>query len=350
MEPVTLSLLDPVAMPEDADAGAAIAVALARTRLAEELGYRRVWFGEHHNNPFGAGPVPELMALYAADRTTRITVGTGAYLLGNSTPLRAAEAMSVLCWMHPGRTEMSFGRAPGTDGVTAHALRGGADNDFSRQLAELLAFTGHQGHEWPADHPYATVRPEPLPPTPVPMWLAGSSGDTAALAGELGLGYAFGHHITPDPDRAARAIRSYRETFKPSEAFPVPRAILTVLTVIGEDDATAERLSTGYQLGYTRLTQGLNSPFLSPETAAAHPWTDAERAVARQARAGMVVGGPETVVNRMRALLEATRPDELMVLLTAHSPEAQLWSLRELADSLRAAGLVTPVDAVAATR
>lgn len=346
MEPVTLSLLDPVAIPEGGDPASAIAAAVERARTAEELGYARVWFGEHHNNPYGAGPVPELMTLHAADRTRRITVGTGAYLLGNSTPLRAAEAMSVLHWTHPGRTEMSFGRAPGADGVTAHALRGGAGNDFSQQLAELLAFTGHQGRAWPDGHPYAGVRPEPVPPAPVPMWLAGASGDTAPVAGELGLGYAFSHAINPDAELAARSIRSYRQVFEPSETFPTPRAILSVLVVMGEDDATAERLSTGYQLAWTRTTQGHQSALLSPEAADAHPWTEAERATARRARAGVVAGGPDSVVSQLRELLELCRPDELMILMTAHDPQTQLWTLRELAGALRAAGLAVPAAPV----
>ncbi|MEU9456969.1 MsnO8 family LLM class oxidoreductase [Streptomyces sp. NPDC048277] len=350
MKPVTLSLLDPVSVPEGSDARTAISDALDRARLVEELGYRRVWYGEHHNNPFNAGPVPELMSVRAAAHTTRITVGTGAYLLGNTTPLRAAEAMSVLDAMYPGRTEMAFGRAPGTDGVAAHALRGGADNDFSRQLAELLAFTGHQDQEWPEDHPYRTVRPEPMPPAPAPMWLAGASGNTAAMAGELGLGYAFSHILTPDVGVAARAFRAYRAAFRPSKAFPEPRAILSIHPVISHDDATAERLSTGFQLAWTRMAQGQSSPLASPETAEAHAWTEAERAVARQARAGTVVGGRDSVVTQVRALLEACEPDELMVLLTDHTPQLQLWSLREIADALRTAGLVTLLGAAETVR
>src|ERR687896_1950666 len=210
-----LSILDVSPVSSDSDGAQALRNTLDLARLADRLGYERYWLAEHHNLPSIASSAPEIMIGHVASVTRRIRVGAGGIMLPNHAPLKVAETFRVLEALHPGRIDLGIGRAPGTDPVTATALRRSPDGldaeDFPQQFAELLAFSGDG---FPEDHPFRFVIAMPSDVGLPPIWLLGSSGYSARVAGEMGFGYAFASHFSPaDP---APAMRAYRESFESS--------------------------------------------------------------------------------------------------------------------------------------
>src|SRR5699024_5072461 len=165
-------------------------------QLAEELGYTRVWFAEHHNAPGLASGAPEVMIAHVASQTSRIHVGSGGVMLSNQAPLKVVEVFRLLEALHPERIDLGIGRAPGTDHKTAFALRRNPDamsaDDYPQNLAELLAY---EDGTFPPEHLFATIRAIPNDVALPPIWLLGSSGFSGQLAAEVGLGFSFASHI-----------------------------------------------------------------------------------------------------------------------------------------------------------
>src|SRR6202050_2981571 len=211
-----LSVLDVSPVAAGSTSSDALRNTLDLAQLADRLGFTRYWLAEHHNTPLIASSAPEIMIGHGADVTRRIRVGSGGMMLPNHTPLKVAETFRVLEALPPGRVDLGIGRAPGTDSLTALALRRsrellGAD-DFPARLQDLLTFLDHG---FPPGHPLERIRAMP-DDVPMPeVWLLGSSDFSAELAARLGLRFAFAHHIQPFP--AIAALRMYREHFEPSE-------------------------------------------------------------------------------------------------------------------------------------
>jgi luciferase family oxidoreductase group 1 len=274
-----LSVLDVSPVSSGSNSAQALRNTLDLARLTDRLGYERYWLAEHHNLPIIASSAPEVMIGHVANVTVRIRIGAGGIMLPNHAPLKVAETFQVLEALHPGRIDLGIGRAPGTDPVTATALRrsrnGLEAEDFPQQFAELLAFSGDG---FPEDHPFRSVIAMPSDVGLPPIWLLGSSGYSARAAGEMGLGYAFASHFSPaDP---APAMRAYRESFEPSEDFEHPSAILAVAVICGETSEHAERLATSMELAWVRMRSGNPGPLPSPEEAMAYAYTPAERRLA----------------------------------------------------------------------
>ena len=190
-----------------------------------------------------------------AAATSRIRVGAGGIMLPNHSALHVAEAFRVLEALHPGRIDLGVGRAPGTDGITASALRRSADafgaEDFPTQLGELLAYAGDG---FPAGHPYESVSAIPADAPLPPLWILGSSEYGAQVAAALGVGFAFARHLNP---RGAEAImRAYRDAFRPSQDMAEPTAILTVSAIAADTPERADELATSMGLGLVRMRQG----------------------------------------------------------------------------------------------
>jgi luciferase family oxidoreductase group 1 len=220
-----LSVLDVSPVSSGSNGAQALRNTLELARLADLLGYQRYWLAEHHNLPSIASSTPEIMIGHVATATERMRVGAGGIMLPNHAPLKVAETFRVLEALHPKRIDLGIGRAPGTDPVTATALRRSHERlgaeDFPERFGELLAFAGDG---FPEDHPFRSVVAMPRDVGLPPIWLLGSSGYSATAAGKMGLGYAFASHFSPaDP---APAMRAYRESFEPSEDFKGPSAIL----------------------------------------------------------------------------------------------------------------------------
>ncbi|HVY28322.1 MAG TPA: LLM class flavin-dependent oxidoreductase [Polyangiaceae bacterium] len=328
---IPLSALDLVPVAQGSSSGQAIQRSLQLAEELDRLGYTRVWYAEHHNMPAIASTTPATLIALAAQRTQRLRVGSGGVMLPNHPPLQVAESFKMLESLYPGRVDLGIGRAPGTDQVTALALRRSREallaNDFPDQLAELLDF----GVGLQRSHPFVgvTAYPEEVPLPPV--WLLGSSDFSAALAAKLGLGFAFAAHFSPD--RPDRPMLAYRSEFQASEYLAAPRAILAVSVICAETAEEAERLASSMQLSWVRLRSGRPSKIPAPEGALAYPYTEQERAVVRAYRDLQIVGTPSAVQQRIQALVERTQADEVMVTTVTHDPEARLRSYRLLAEA-----------------
>ncbi len=326
-----LSVLDVSPVSSGSNSAQALRNTLDLARLTDRLGYERYWLAEHHNLPIIASSAPEVMIGHVANVTERMRIGAGGIMLPNHAPLKVAETFRVLEALHPGRVDLGIGRAPGTDPVTATALRRSQDGlkaeDFPQQFAELLAFSGDG---FPEDHPFRSVIAMPSDVGLPPIWLLGSSGYSARAAGEMGLGYAFASHFSPaDP---APAMHAYRESFEPSEDFEHPSAILAVAVICGETSEHAERLATSMELAWVRMRSGNPGPLPSPEEAMAYPYTPTERRLADTYRTMQVVGDPQTVRARLEDLAAHTAADEVMITTNVYEHAERLRSYELLAE------------------
>jgi luciferase family oxidoreductase group 1 len=326
-----LSVLDVSPVSSGSDGARALRNTLELARLADQLGYKRYWLAEHHNLPSIASSAPEIMIGHVANVTERIRVGAGGIMLPNHAPLKVAETFRVLEALHPERIDLGIGRAPGTDPVTAAALRrsqnGLEAEDFPQRFGELLAFSGDG---FPEEHPFRSVVAMPSDVGLPPIWLLGSSGYSARAAGKMGFGYAFASHFSPaDP---APAMLAYRESFEPSESFERPSAILAIAVICGETDEHAERLASSMELAWVRMRSGNPGPLPNPEEAMAYSYTPAERRLADAYRSMQVVGDPRTVRARIEELAERTAANEVMITTNVYDHAERLRSYERLAE------------------
>jgi luciferase family oxidoreductase group 1 len=328
---IPLSVLDLSPVTTATPGSAALHNSLDLARLADSLGYKRYWLAEHHNLANIASSSPDIMIGQVAAATSGIRVGSGGVMLPNHAPLMVAERFKVLEALFPGRIDLGLGRAPGTDPVTSYALRVRQDpragDDFLERFHELLLL---ERGGFPDGHPFRNVRAVPSDVTLPPIWLLGSSGYSAELAAAFGLGFAFAHHFA-DYD-AASAMLSYRERFKPTPMQPRPYAILATAAIAADSDVEAERIAASAQLHYVRRAQGEYMPLESPEAAAAYPYTAADRKRMERQRARLAIGSALTVKDRLIALADATRADELMITTMVYDHAARRHSYELLAD------------------
>jgi luciferase family oxidoreductase group 1 len=322
---VPLSILDLAPVGDGSTAQDAVRATVELAKHVDELGFTRFWLAEHHSMPGIASSAPAVLIGAVAAATERIRVGSGGVMLPNHAPLVVAEQFGTLAALHPGRIDLGLGRAPGTDRLTAAALRRSAEqlgpDDFPQQLGELACFLAG---EFPEGHPYRAIQAVPHAPEVPPIWLLGSSLYSAELAGVLGLPFAFAHHFSGT--HTLPALDRYRTVFRPSAALEQPYAILTVQAVCAPDDVTADRIALPAALSFLRLRQGRPGPLPTPEQASAHPWSPQERAFVAQRREGQAIGGPDTVREALSKLLAATEADELMLSTLVHSPVDRLRS------------------------
>lgn len=326
-----LSVLDLATVADNSTPAAALANSIELARMAERLGYHRHWVAEHHNMPGIASSAPAVLAATLAARTERIRVGSGGVMLPNHQPLVVAEQFGMLEAMHPGRIDLGIGRAPGTDAVTAAALRRSAealsDDDFPRQLGELLAFFAGS---FPDGHPYREITAVPGEGYEPEIWLLGSSGYSAQVAGMLGWPFSFAHHFSAR--NTLPALDLYRQSFRPSERLDRPKAMVAVAVICAEDDERARYLAGPARLSMARLRAGRPGRFPSPEEAAAHDFTPEEEATISDLHGSAVIGGPEKVREGLRGLIEATGADELMVTTMVHDHADRMASYERVAE------------------
>jgi luciferase family oxidoreductase group 1 len=335
---IPLSVLDLSPVPSGSTSAQALRNTIDLAQAAERWGYARYWLAEHHNTPGLASSSPEVMIGQVASATSRIRVGSGGIMLPNHAALRIAETFRVLEALHSGRIDLGIGRAPGTDGVTAVALRRSAQalgaDDFPQQLGELLAYGGEG---FPEGHPFASVDAIPAGVPLPPIWILGSSEYGAQVAAALGVGFAFARHLNP---RGAESImRAYRADFRPSPAMPEPVAILTVSAIAAATRERADELATSMGLGLVRMREGRPTPLPSPEEAAAHRYTPHEQDQIRRYRRAQVLGEPAGVRDEILELVERTGADEVMVMTSVHDHGERLRSYELLADALSPAAL-----------
>jgi luciferase family oxidoreductase group 1 len=292
----------------------------------ERLGYLRHWVAEHHNMPGIASSAPAVLIAHLADVTTTLRVGAGGVMLPNHQPLVIAEQFGMLEALHPGRIDLGIGRAPGTDQVTAYALRRSIDpsaDDLPRQLSELRAF-------FSGTYPKITAVPG-AGHSPA-IWLLGSSDFSARLAAELGLPFSFAHHFMPQNTLAALDI--YRRHFQPSPMLPEPYAMIGVAVVCADSDEQAHWLHGPAKLSFLRLRTGRPSTLPSPEEAATHAYAPDEREFIDSWTASHIVGSPETVRERLLELQQHTDANELMLTTNLHNHGDRLRSYQLIAETM----------------
>jgi luciferase family oxidoreductase group 1 len=330
-----LSVLDLSLVPSGSSGRQALLNTLDLAQLADRLGYTRYWLSEHHNSVGLASSAPEILIGHVAGATRRLRVGSGGIMLPNHSSLKVAESFRMLEALHPGRIDLGLGRAPGTDMLTAQALRRsvmGRDT-FPAQLDELLGFFSNH---FPAGHPYERIIAVPEDAPSPPLWMLSSSGYGAQVAAQLGLGLAFAHHIHPDP--AVGSMRFYREHFQPSAQFPKPQSILCVAAVCADSQAEAERLASSFDLVRLRIEQGRGGKFPSVEEAASYPYEAAEQQRIAENRARFFVGTPEKLRAEMTALAAEAGAEEVMVLTMVHDHQARRHSYERLAEAFELKG------------
>ena len=299
-ELVRLSVLDTSPIVAGSTARQALRNTVDLARLADELGFHRYWVPEHHGMRGVASSASAVLVAQLANATRNLRVGSGGVLLPNHAPIVVAEQFGTLEAFHPGRIDLGIGRAPGGARPAVEAVRGEHDRtakSFDQQLDELL------GYFAPAED--SRVKAIPAVGNAPPVWLLGSSPSSARLAGARGLPYAFAHHL--NPGAAAEAARTYR-------AAPQHSEMLVSASVIAADtDERAEWLAGSTRLKVLSRLRGNRILLPSPEDAAAHPYTEDDRAEIAARSGSVLVGSPETVARKLRTVLDDTGVGELMV-------------------------------------
>ncbi|MFD4590825.1 LLM class flavin-dependent oxidoreductase [Streptomyces rubiginosohelvolus] len=341
---VPLSVLDLVTVGQGRTATQALRTSVEIAKLTESRGFHRFWVAEHHSMPGVASSSPAVILAHIAAHTERIRLGSGGVMLPNHAPLVIAEQFGTLEAMAPGRVDLGLGRAPGTDGATAAALRRsdrlneGAD-DFPQQLMELIRFLDD---DFPDGHPYARIHAVPGPvqatsPGGVQsahrprVWLLGSSGFSARLAGTLGLPFAFAHHFSAQ--NTIPALDLYRESFRPSAVLDAPYALIGVSALAAEDEREARRQVLTGALSMVRLRTGRPGLIPSPEEAAAYDFSPMEREFVDGWLSNVIHGTADEVRTGLDDLAKRTGADELMITANAHGGDARLRSYGLIADA-----------------
>ncbi|MEV7677777.1 LLM class flavin-dependent oxidoreductase [Streptomyces sp. NPDC088341] len=333
--PVPLSILDLAAVGEGTTAREALLASQRLARLAESRGLLRYWVAEHHSMPGISSSSPAVILAHLAAHTSTLRLGSGGVMLPNHAPLVVAEQFGTLEALAPGRIDLGLGRAPGTDGATAAALRrtdGVGADDFPGEVAELIRFLRD---DFPDHHPYRRIHAVPGPVQGVvgqpQVWLLGSSGFSARLAGQLGLPFAFAHHFSAQ--NTLPALELYRGAFQPSGLLAEPYVVIGVFAFAGEDAREARRQALTGALATVRLRSGRPGLIPTPEEAEAHLFTAQERAALGTWLENALYGTADEVTAELDALQKRTGADELMLAMNSHSPDFRVRSYELIADA-----------------
>lgn len=314
------SVLDLSPIVEGGDARRALLETTELARDAERLGFTRFWLAEHHNMPGIASAATAVALAHVAANTRTIRVGSGGVMLPNHAPMVIAEQFGTLEALHPGRIDLGLGRAPGTDGATARALRRyfEAADQFPRDVMELQAFLAD-----PAEGQRVTAWPGAG--SKVPIWLLGSSLFSAELAAQLGLPFAFASHFAPE--MLLQALRVYREGFRPSAQLERPYAMAAINVFAADSDAEARRLSTSMQQSFAAVVAGKPGRLKPPVDDITTVLDERQIAAVKSRLTWAAIGGEATVRGKLSEFIALTGVDEVMVTGMIFDLEARLRSL-----------------------
>jgi alkanesulfonate monooxygenase SsuD/methylene tetrahydromethanopterin reductase-like flavin-dependent oxidoreductase (luciferase family) len=373
-----LSVLDLSPVPAGGTTTDALHNTIDLARAAEAAGYHRYWLAEHHLAPGVASSAPTVLIALVAAATERIRVGSGAVQLGHRTALSTVEEFGTVAALHPDRIDLGIGRSAQRRATVAGLAGGGAGPSAAEQhppdlaravggllipprfsaagllasprLAAQAALLGQPGAQPPdfADQldtllaliegRYRTadgidLHAHPGENADVQLWILGSSGgESAQLAGARGLPFAANYHVSPAT--VLEAVDAYRAAFRPSTTLAKPYVLVSADAVVGPDDRTARRLAAGYGLWVHSIRSGQGAiPFPTPEQAAAHQWTDQQRALVTDRTETQFVGAPDTVAGQLRVLQKATGADELLVTTITHEHADRIRSYQLLAEA-----------------
>ena len=370
MPATPLAVLDLVPISSGSDAATALRNSIDLAQRAEQSGYARYWFAEHHLNPGVAGTSPAVVLALTAAATSRIRIGSGAVQMGHRTALATVEEFGLIDALHPGRLDLGLGRSGGrppggsrepalagppraADGrapsellipprfspkrllrsprfamqKTLLQLPGAQPQDYTEQVGDILALLrgdyrspeGVEAHVIPGEH------------AAVQVWILGSSGgESAQVAGANGLRFAANYHVSPAT--VLEAAEGYRAAFRPSAELSAPVVSVSADVVVAGDEASARRLASGYGLWVRSIRSGAGAiPFPAPEEAAAHRWTDEDRALVADRVDTQFVGTPVQVADQLERLRDGTGADELIVTTITHDHADRVRSYELLA-------------------
>lgn len=328
---ISFSVLDLSPVLEGGTPAQSLQNTLDLARHAEKWGYNRYWLAEHHNIPGIASSATSVVIGHVAAGTSSIRVGSGGIMLPNHAPLVIAEQFGTLESLFPGRIDLGLGRAPGTDQITAHALRRDRrsdGNDFPEQLAELRAYFD------PSLNPEnRSVRAVPGEGLNIPIWLLGSSGFSAQLAGELGLPFSFASHFSPE--YTVPALEIYRNCFRPSTILEDPYVMVGVNVIAADTDEAAKWLSTSMQQQFLYLLRNRPGKLQPPIENLNELCTAYEKSLLDQRLDSSIIGGPETIKRKLQDFLDVTQADEMIVNAHIYDHKARLHSYEVLAGIIK---------------
>ncbi len=321
---IPLSILDLAPITQGGSASASFANTVDLARHAERWGFRRYWMAEHHGMPGIASDATAVLIGHVAQATATIRVGAGGIMLPNHSPLVIAEQFGTLEALHPGRIDLGLGRAPGTDRITAHALRrtlASSSDEFPQDVQELAAY--FEGN--------SRIHAIPGEGQDVPIWILGSSLFGAQLAALLGRPYAFASHFAPAQMMDAMAV--YRSQFRPSRYLSKPYVMLGLNVFAAETDEEARYLATSWQRAFIELRSGNPIRLPPPQRGYLETLAPARaQALLDHVLACTAMGSPHTVHDQIRAFVDRTQPDELIVTSNMYDHAARLRCHEIVAD------------------
>ena len=320
-----LSVLDLAPVKEDRSITQTFHETLDLAQHAERWGYKRYWLAEHHNLASVACSATSVLIGYVAAGTSTIRVGSGGIMLPNHAPLIIAEQFGTLESLYPSRIDLGLGRAPGTDFPTMQALRRDLRNgdNFPELLAELRGFLAER-------KPHQAVSALPGAGLNIPIWLLGSSGFSAQLAGELGLPFAFAGHFMPQ--NILPALDIYRRSFQPSEVLDRPYTMVGVPVLAANTNKEAKYLATTEYINILRLIRNQLAPLSPPVDSLDGLANSFEDAAVESKRAAAIVGSRETVRRELEMFLGETQADELIITSNPYEHAARLRSYEIVAE------------------
>ncbi len=332
---VKLSVLDQSTAAQGRSQDEAIRETLDLARRCDALGYHRYWVSEHHNSDSIVGTAPEVLMAAIAATTQRIRVGSAGVMLPHYSALKVAEQFRVLEGIAPGRIDLGVGRAPGTDRLTAMALNphANAADEFPQQVHDLRAWV--TGTPLPDDHPFHAIGAHPTGPTSPELWILGSSDYGARLAAHFGLPYAFAYFFS-DGRGVEEALDLYRRHYRPSARHPQPQATICVWALAADTEAEARRLLMTREHWRAGFEQGIRRPLVTPEAAAAYPYSEVERRIVEALRRKSFVGTGEQVAERLTGLAQRLALDELVIVTWTYDPAPRHRSYELLAQAMLA--------------
>jgi luciferase family oxidoreductase group 1 len=286
-------------------------------QAVENMGYERYWIAEHHNTPTLVSSATALLIKHTLEHTKHIKVGSGGIMLPNHSPLVVAEQFGTMATIYPNRVELGLGRAPGTDMMTASALRRSQKDSvftFPDDVQQLLTYFG------PAED-QGYVKAYPGVGTKVPIYILGSSTDSAYLAASLGLPYAFASHFAPT--YMEEAISIYRRRFQPSQYLAEPYMMVCLNVIASETDQEAELLSTSMKQFFLNVVRGTQNPLQPPVNYMDDLWNQAEKDMANKMSSMTLMGSKATVRQQFSRFQELYNVDEIMAVSYIFDSEKQ---------------------------
>lgn len=328
---IPISILELAVITEDSNAKDTFEKTKILAQLADNLGYKRFWLAEHHNMAHVASTATVILIGYIASQTATIRVGSGGIMLPNHAPLIIAEQFGTLEILYPNRIDLGLGRAPGTDGLTAQAIRKDfyeQSQRFPENVAELQKFFSEE-------NAISNVRAFPAEGTNVPIWILGSSMDSAALAAANGLPYAFAGHFAPK--QMFQAFQFYRDNFQPSKYLDKPKTMACANAIVADTDQEAEKLSTSLTQMFLNLIRNDRKPLQPPVDSLDGIMSEQEHFHVNQMTACSFIGSKNKVEAEMKQFIDYTQIDELMITSPIFNHNDKLKSvqlMKEVIDNI----------------